>query len=73
MSISNKLFFDIGNTLTIFQRQVEKKTIQKSDFEIEILQRVTFSFKVFTTRQISKRKFLQRLDFELKIFCPVIF
>ena len=36
LSFSNKLFFDVGNTLRINKRKSEK-TIQNSNFQIEIL------------------------------------
>ena len=54
LSFSNKLYFDVGNTLTIIQPESEK-TIHKanfynvSDFKIKNKQRFRFWFK--KTRQ----------------------
>ena len=56
LSFSYKLFFDVGNTLIITQRESEKKK-QKSDSELKILQRVRFRIRFFYIL----------LDFELTI------
>ena len=57
LSLTNKLFFDVGSTLLIIQLESEKQTLNwkfynVSDFKIKKLQRVRFLIKIFTTRQI---------------------
>ena len=60
-SFSNKLFFDVGNTLIIIQRESET-TIWKTDFEKKILQRVRFWNKINSTSD-SEKKISQRVRF----------
>ena len=46
---------------------LNKKIYNASHFELKILQRVRFAIKIFTTRQIlKKKKFFKKHDFEEK-------
>ena len=60
-SFSNTLFFDVGSTLILIQRESEKtfwkadfevKNYNASGFELKKLKRVRFRIGKFTTRQI---------------------
>ena len=66
-SFSNKLFFDVCSTLIKIQRESEK-TVSKEDFEIEVLQRVSFQNEISTTCQILNWKKYNASDFEINFF-----
>ena len=52
LTLSGKLLFNVGNTSLKIQRESEE-TILKSESEIKISQRASFSTKKFITCQIS--------------------
>ena len=69
LSLSNKLFFDVGSTLIINQQKPEKQILNEefynvSDFEKKTPQ--TLKQKFFTTSQILILRFYNAADFELK-------
>ena len=57
-SFSNKLFFDVGSTLIIIQRELEKQILNE-----QFLQRGRVWNKVFTTLKLFDFKVLQRVRF----------
>ena len=64
-SLFRKLFFEVGSTLIIIQRESENM-IWKADFGLKMLHRVRFEKKKNTTRQILIWGIYNASDFGLK-------